>query len=154
MGLVAENTRLRAALDEIANITERKKSFFPVDWRDQIAACPECLRYKGHPIQNGICDEHRRPIYAQEEHDRHETKVLGYRAQAIARAALATPAPDAVQEAARVPEIAALIEAADNLMLNYLQDELCEPDLCVDDEHWAAIHDFNAALRAIEEAAP
>jgi len=115
MGLVAENTRLRAALDEIANITERKKSFFPVDWRDQIAACPECLRYKGHPIQNGICDEHRRPIYAQEEHDRHETKVLGYRAQAIARAALATPAPDAVQEAARVPEIAALIEAVSAL---------------------------------------
>ena len=29
-----------------------------------------------------------------------------------ATAALATPAPDAVQEAARVPEIAALIEAA------------------------------------------
>lgn len=66
-----------------------------------------------------------------------------------ARTALATPAPDAVQEAARVPEIAALIEAADNLMLNYLQDEMCEPDLCVDDEHWAAIHDLNAALRAI-----
>jgi hypothetical protein len=32
-----------------------------------------------------------------------------------ARAALATPAPDAVQEAARVPEIAALIEAAKDL---------------------------------------
>ena len=30
--------------------------------------------------------------------------------------ALATPAPDAVQEAARVPEIAALIEAARNLV--------------------------------------
>ena len=32
-----------------------------------------------------------------------------------ARAALATPAPDAVQEAARVPEVAALIEAAKDL---------------------------------------
>ena len=95
---LTENARLRAALEEIADITERKKSFFPVDWQDQIAACSECRRYKGHPIQNGICDEHRRPIYAQEDYDRHETKVLGYRAQDIARAALATPAPDTRKE--------------------------------------------------------
>jgi predicted component of type VI protein secretion system len=31
-------------------------------------------------------------------------------------AALATPAPDAVQESARVPEIAALIKAAENMI--------------------------------------
>lgn len=37
-----------------------------------------------------------------------------------ARAALATPAPDAVQEAARVPEIAALIEAANAVIDEYL----------------------------------
>lgn len=79
---------LVAALDEIANIKERKKDCYPPDWRKQIAACPECQRYKGHPIQQGICDEHRKPIYAQEDHDRHETKILGYRSMDIARAAL------------------------------------------------------------------
>lgn len=84
----AEIERLKAALREIADITERKKNCYPPDWREQIAACPECQRYKDHPIQRGICDDHRRPIYAQEEHDAHETKVLGYRAQDIARAAL------------------------------------------------------------------
>jgi len=79
---------LVAALDEIANIKERKKDCYPPDWRKQIAACPECQRYKGHPIQQGICDEHRKPIYAQEDHDRHETKILGYRSMDIARDAL------------------------------------------------------------------
>lgn len=79
---------LVGALDEIANIKERKKDCYPPDWRKQIAACPECQRYKGHPIQQGICDEHRKPIYAQEDHDRHETKILGYRSMDIARVAL------------------------------------------------------------------
>ena len=55
--------------------------------------------------------------------------------------------PITVQDAARVPEIAALIEAAEHLLQNYLRDELDEPDLCVDDEHWSAIHGVNAALR-------
>ena len=59
--------------------------------------------------------------------------------------------PLTAQDAARVPEIAALIEAAEHLLQNYLRDELDEPDLCVDDEHWSAIHDVNAALRAIAE---
>lgn len=81
--------KLVDALREVAGITERKKNCFPPDWRDQIAACPQCQRYKGHPIQNGICDDHRKPIYAQENHDRHETKILGYRARDIARDALA-----------------------------------------------------------------
>lgn len=40
---------------------------------------------------------------------------VGRYAKHIAAQALATPAPDAVQEAARVPEIAALIEAAKDL---------------------------------------
>lgn len=97
--LVAQLTEARAgedellkALREIAEITERKENKFPSDWRDQISACPECQRYKDHPIQNGICDQHRKPIYAQEDHDRHETKILGYRAKDIARAALASHA--------------------------------------------------------------
>lgn len=85
----AEIARLTAALSEIANITERRESKYPADWHDQIAACPECRRYKDHPIQGGICDDHRKPIYEQEYHDRHETKILGYRAKDIARGALA-----------------------------------------------------------------
>jgi hypothetical protein len=80
--------RLEAALREIAGIKEREKNCYPPDWREQIAACPECHRYKDHPIQRGICDDHRKPIYAQEDHNRHETKILGYRAMDIARAAL------------------------------------------------------------------
>ncbi|MGN7867741.1 hypothetical protein [Paracoccus sp. 22332] len=89
--LRAREAEMRAALTEIANITERKKSCFPDDWREQIAACAECQRYKHHPIQQGICDDHRKPIYAQQDHDTHETKILGYRAQSIARAALSQP---------------------------------------------------------------
>ena len=87
--LRARGAEMRAALTEIANITERKKSCFPDAWREQIAACAECQRYKHHPIQQGICDDHRKPIYSQQDHDAHETKILGYRAQSIARAALA-----------------------------------------------------------------
>jgi hypothetical protein len=79
---------LVGALGEIADIKERKKDLYPSDWREQIAACPECQRYKNHPIQQGICDTHRRPIYAQQDYDRHETEILGYRAKDIARAAL------------------------------------------------------------------
>ena len=81
--LVAEK-----ALLEVADIHERKKNLYPPDWREQIAACSECQRYKDHPIQSGICDDHRKPIYAQEDHDRHETTILGYRAKDIARASL------------------------------------------------------------------
>lgn len=78
------------ALEEIASLSERPYDKFPADWRDQIAACPECKRYADHPIQRGICDEHRKPLYAREDHDRHETAVLGYRAKSIARDALAS----------------------------------------------------------------
>jgi len=85
-----EIERLRSALTEIAEISERKVSKYPPDWRAQIDACPECQRYKDHPIQRGICDTHRKPIYAQEDHDRHETQILGYRAQSIAKEALRT----------------------------------------------------------------
>jgi hypothetical protein len=53
------------------------------------------------------------------------------------------PQPDPRDEV-----IARLVEAVENLLRNYLQDELDEPDLCVDDDHWAAIHDVDAALAA------
>lgn len=77
------------ALNYISGISERKKNCYPIDWREQIAVCPECQRYKDHPIQQGICDEHRKFIYRQREHDAHETKILGYRSQAMAKDALA-----------------------------------------------------------------
>ena len=89
-----ENARLRSALEEIANLKERRESKYPTDWREQIAACRECQKYKDHPIQQGICDTHRQPIYAQWDHDANETKILGYRAISIARAALPTPSPE------------------------------------------------------------
>jgi hypothetical protein len=84
--LIAE---MREALTAIAELTERKVRKYPEDWREQIADCPECRRYKDHPIQRGICDVHSKPIYAQQEHDEHETRILGYRAKDIARAILA-----------------------------------------------------------------
>lgn len=87
--LEKENARLRGALEEIKNLEPRTENKYPTDWRQQIAECPECQRYKNHPIQLGICGEHRRPIYAQERHDEHEIRVLGYRAKDIARDTLA-----------------------------------------------------------------
>lgn len=53
-----------------------------------VDACPECQRYAGHPIQNGICDEHRRPFYARQKHDASEKGARGYRASSIARSLL------------------------------------------------------------------
>ena len=86
--LRAELERKDAALREITELEPRPSTLYPADWREQIAACPECQRYKDHPIQRGICDTHRRPIYATERHNEHETSILGYRAKGIARAAL------------------------------------------------------------------
>ena len=92
--------RLTKALEEIKSLEPRPFAF-PSDWKEQIAACPECDRYKDHPIQQGICDYHRRPLYANKKHDEHEQKCLGYRAQEIARNTLRTyvkiePAPVAI----------------------------------------------------------
>lgn len=95
--LQAELTALRAtsskdgaveALREIAAL--KPKPFeFPADWHEQIASCSECQRYKGHPIQQGICDTHRKPLWARESHNDHEEKCIGYRAKDIADRALA-----------------------------------------------------------------
>lgn len=87
--LRALNAELVEALKQITDLTERPADLFPADWKEQIAACPECQRYKDHPIQRGICDTHRKPIYANEAHNAHETRILGYRAKDIARAAIA-----------------------------------------------------------------
>ena len=82
-----EIKRLRDALLRITGL-ECTAFVYPADWSEQIAACSECQRYKSHPIQQGICDLHRKPIYARERHDDHEQRTLIYRAQDIARAAL------------------------------------------------------------------
>ena len=51
-----------AALREIADL-EPRPFVMPADWEEQIAACVECQGWaKNHPIQQGICDVHRRPL--------------------------------------------------------------------------------------------
>lgn len=79
--------KLVEALEKIRDLKPAPFAF-PADWSEQIAACPECQRYKGHPIQQGICDTHRKPLYERERHDSFEEKVRGYRASTIAREAL------------------------------------------------------------------
>jgi hypothetical protein len=64
------------------------------------------------------------------------------------RAAL--PAADPLAD----PRVRALVEAVGHLLVNYLQDEFNEPDLCVDEAHWSAIHDTRAALSPFQEAKP
>ena len=48
-------------------------------------------------------------------------------------------------------KVARLVEVFDHLTKNCLQDEHDEPDLCVDDDHWSAIHDAFALLTEIKE---
>lgn len=84
--LIAENRAYREALTEIAAL--EPKSFDGGLDMEAIKACDECLRYAGHPVQQGICNTHRQPIWNREAHDGHEEKALGYRAKSMARAAL------------------------------------------------------------------
>ena len=86
-----EVERLRAALKEISEI-EPKPFDGGLDL-EAIRACEECQRYAGHPVQQGICNTHRRPIWDREKHETHEERVLGYRAKRIAREALSQPEP-------------------------------------------------------------
>lgn len=86
--LHTENARLRAALEACVNMLD------------------DLVAESGRGIEYGEEDAFR----MGEWFDDHELRDID-----TARAALATPAPDAVQEAARVPEIAALIEAAKDL---------------------------------------
>jgi len=78
---------LLAALTEIVNLQPEPYTF-PSDWHEQIAACAECKRWQGHPIQQGICDDHRRPLWAREDHDASERRAMGTRMRIIARNAL------------------------------------------------------------------
>jgi hypothetical protein len=86
--LEAEITRLQRALEAIVALEERPFEGMPADWSEQIDGCEDCQRYAGHPIQQGICDTHRRPLWDREAHQSHEEKALGSRAKIIARAAL------------------------------------------------------------------
>ena len=76
------------ALEEIRDLEPREKPL-PADHWDQIRACPECQRHADHPVQRGICNDHRRPMWDREAHSDREERALGYRAKAIARTAIA-----------------------------------------------------------------
>ncbi len=79
-----------ATLKEIAEIEPQ-----PFDGGLDVAAirtCDECQRYAGHPVQRGICNTHRRPIWDREKHESREEKSLGYRAKSIARTFLSKEA--------------------------------------------------------------
>lgn len=78
------------ALEEIDALDIPSFDGFPPDWREQIETCPECQGWaKHHPIQQGICDEHRRPLWARERHEKQERAAIGPRAQVIAHTILA-----------------------------------------------------------------
>lgn len=83
---------LEKALEEIRDLKPREKPL-PADHWDQIRACPECQRYADHPVQRGICNDHRRPMWDREKYEAHEERALGYRARGLARDALAGRAP-------------------------------------------------------------
>lgn len=78
---------LAEALREIRDMKPREYTGPEFD-REASDACPDCIKYQGHPIQQGICDEHRRPFYAREDHDKFEERAKGSRCYLIASAAL------------------------------------------------------------------
>lgn len=93
-GFTPGESEMYEALREIDNLRPRPSDKFPADWHEQIAACSECQGWaKNHPIQRGICDTHRRPLWDREKHDAFEEQAIGPRAQIIARAALAKASP-------------------------------------------------------------
>lgn len=79
---------LRGALEAIRDLVPKPYRDHPADWVAQIDACPECQSYRHHPIQRGICNAHRRPLWDRENHDAAEIRAIGYRAKSLAREAL------------------------------------------------------------------
>jgi len=79
---------LALVLKQIAEM--RPEPFvMPADFHDNIKACPECQGWaKNHPIQNGICDTHRQPLWDRERHDKHERAAIGPRCQDLAAKAI------------------------------------------------------------------
>ncbi|WP_286948981.1 MULTISPECIES: hypothetical protein [Brevundimonas] len=102
--ILAENSALRAANTEaerkLAEAVEAMEEIAAIEPKpfeggldmESIRACEECRRYEGHPVQHGICNTHRRPIWDREKHEGHEEKALGYRAKSIARTFLSKEA--------------------------------------------------------------
>lgn len=84
-----EAERLRVALRQITEL-QPEPFAFPADWCEQVEACAECKRYRDHPIQQGICDTHRMPLYQRAAHDEDEKVRLGYRAKRVAIDALSS----------------------------------------------------------------
>lgn len=82
----AELERLRGALETISTL-EPEPFEGGLDM-DAIKACDECQRYAGHPVQQGICNIHRQPLWARERHESHAEKAMGWKARSIARRAL------------------------------------------------------------------
>ena len=73
--------------------------------------------------------------------------------EAIAELRTLPAAAPTLADALALPEVQALVEAVDHLLVNYLQDEFDEPDLCVDEDHWLAIYEARAALATIKGGA-
>lgn len=66
-----------------------REFMFPADWSEQIENCAECESYKCHPIQQGICNTHRRALWDREAHDNQQRELRGLYARDYARVALA-----------------------------------------------------------------
>lgn len=89
--LAARVQPLEDALRAIAELEPRPiEDPFPPDWQEQVKNCPECQRYKDHPIQLGICNAHRQPIWERERRDKSARSYLPLDMRDIARAALGT----------------------------------------------------------------
>lgn len=92
---LAENEALRRALKTIVECEPKPiDDPFPADWEEQIKACSECQGWaKNHPIQNGICDLHRKPIWERERREKAARSFLPHDMRDIARAALTPESP-------------------------------------------------------------
>lgn len=86
--LIAAAPDMYEALEQIANWQPREFEMSS-DWAEQIDQCEDCRNYAGHPIQRGICDKHRRPLWDRDMHDQQQRELRGLYARDIARAALA-----------------------------------------------------------------
>lgn len=86
--------KLVEALEAIASMQPKPiDDPFPADWSAQIAACPECQSYKNHPIQNGICNLHRKPIWERERREKQAEGQVKYHMRDTALEALALARP-------------------------------------------------------------
>lgn len=83
----AQRDRLAAALRAIRDL-QPVPFELPRDWAQQVADCAQCQSYARHPVQRGICNEHRRPLWERDRHDAAARSALGSRAALLAAAAL------------------------------------------------------------------